>query len=300
MYYSGCHALRNRHNAHFQLRNVNLGELMSVFCVLLPVVVAAARFPRTSSDMVDNRYATALVIGSVLSWLACVYLSVAVGTQHWYQYHSPSGSRDASNSSELPELFRGEENDEKTYSDHLFHHNGTLGLWWRCVLVRAPSNWYKEPDPKMETVCVSFSLPQQFEAKYREPGNHNSGEDLIRTYLWRSQFLLPLVSLGLVFLSALIGVCACLCRSLTPTLGIGVLHLVAGLCSLATVCCFLAGMDLLHRASDLPEELDCSLGWSLYLALISSPLQMMAAALFIWAARSHQQNYTRMTAYRVA
>lgn len=77
-------------------------------------------------------------------------------------------------------------------------------------------------------------------------------------------------------------------------------HLATGLCSLATVCCFLAGMDLLHQALEWPEGVDWSLGWSLYLALISSPLQMMAAALFLWAARSHHKNYTRMTAYRVA
>lgn len=74
----------------------------------------------------------------------------------------------------------------------------------------------------------------------------------------------------------------------------------AGLCSLATVCCYLAGMDLLHRVSMLPDKVDGSLGWSLYLALISSPLHMMAAALLVWAARSHSQNYYRMTAYRVA
>ena len=46
--------------------------------------------------------------------------------------------------------------------------------------------------------------------------------------LWRCQFLLPLVSLALVFLSGLVGVCACLCRSFTPTLGVGVLHVLAG------------------------------------------------------------------------
>lgn len=74
----------------------------------------------------------------------------------------------------------------------------------------------------------------------------------------------------------------------------------AGLCTLATVCCYLAGMDLLHRVSMLPDKVDGSLGWSLYLALISSPLHMMAAALLVWAARSHSQNYYRMTAYRVA
>ncbi|XP_042258070.1 claudin domain-containing protein 1-like [Thunnus maccoyii] len=79
----------------------------------------------------------------------------------------------------------------------------------------------------MELECRSFTLPQQFTPKYKEPGNHNSGEDMLRTYLWRCQFLLPLVSLGLV-LAGLTGFCACLCRSLAPPLGIGVLHLLAG------------------------------------------------------------------------
>nr|XP_046164468.1 claudin domain-containing protein 1-like isoform X2 [Oncorhynchus gorbuscha] len=204
--------------------------------------------------MVDNRYATALVIGSVLSLLATVYLSVAVGTQHWYQYRSPPGNHEASNASELREDFIKGEFDEKAYSDTLFRLNGTLGLWWRCVQAPGQSHWFKEPDPKMVTQCVSFTLPQQFLPKYKEPGNHNTGEDLLRTCL----------------------------------------------CSLGTVCCFLAGMDLLHRVSVLPDGVDGSLGWSLYLALISSPLEMMAAALFLWAARSHRQNYTRMTAYRVA
>lgn len=248
--------------------------------------------------MVDNRYATALVIGSVLSLLATVYLSVAVGTQHWYQYSSPPWS----NASELRDKFISGDFDEKTFTDPLFRLNGTLGLWWRCILVPGETHWFREPDPKMEMQCLSFTLPQQFIPKYKLEGNNNnsSEEDVLRTYLWRCQFLLPLVSLALVFLSGLVGVCACLCRSFTPTLGVGVLHLLAGLCTLGSVCCFLAGVDLLHQYSAPPEGVEGSLGWSLYLALISFPLQMMAAALFLWAARSHRKNYTRMTAYRVA
>ncbi|XP_047434495.1 claudin domain-containing protein 1b [Mugil cephalus] len=245
--------------------------------------------------MVDNRYATALVIGSVLSLLATVYLSAAVGTQHWYQYSNPLVNQKGNAS----ELLNGEF-DENAYSNLMYLHNGTLGLWWWCcVLVRSESHWFNDPAPKMETHCVSFSLSQQFASKYKRPGN-NSEEDLLRTYLWRCQFLLPLVSLGLVFLSGLVGVCACLCRSFTPTMVVGILHLLAGLCSLGTVCCFLAGVDLLHQFSPPPDGVESSLGWSLYLALISFPLQMMAAALFLWAARSHRKNYTRMTAYRVA
>ncbi|XP_037530820.1 claudin domain-containing protein 1b [Nematolebias whitei] len=249
--------------------------------------------------MVDNRYATALVIGSVLSLLATVYLSVAVGTQHWFQYSSPPVKQGV-NLSELKEEFIGGDFDEKTYSEAMFHLNGTLGLWWRCIQVPSPSHWYKQLDSTMETSCVSFTLPQQFSPKYKPPRINKDEEDLLRTYLWRSQFLLPLVSLALVFLSGLVGVCACLCRSFTPTVGVGVLHFLAGLCSLGTVCCFRAGVDLLHYSYPPPGGVEGSMGWSLYLALISFPLQMMAAALFLWAAKSHRKNYTPMTAYRVA
>lgn len=94
--------------------------------------------------MVDNRYATALVIGSVLSLLATVYLSVAVGTQHWYQYSSPPVKQEGSNASELRKEFVTGEFEEKTYSDIMFRLNGTLGLWWRCILVPSKSLWYKE------------------------------------------------------------------------------------------------------------------------------------------------------------
>ncbi|KAL4640598.1 claudin domain-containing protein 1-like [Arapaima gigas] len=253
--------------------------------------------------MVDNRYATAVVIGSVLSLLAAVYLSVAVGTQHWFQYRSPAVGNGVTNSSELRNLseeFLTGDLDEKMYSDLLFRLNGTLGLWWRCILAPANSHWYKEPEPTMVTQCVSFTLHQQFEPKYKEVGNHNSAEDLLRTYLWRCQFLLPLVSLSLVTLGALVGIFSCLCHSLAPMFVVGLLHLLAGVCSLAAVACFLAGTRLLHRATILPEGIEHSLGWSLYLALVSSPLQLMSAALLMWASGSHRRSYRRMTVYRVA
>ncbi|XP_017264590.1 claudin domain-containing protein 1-like isoform X2 [Kryptolebias marmoratus] len=237
--------------------------------------------------MVDNRYATALVIGSVLSLLATVYLSVAMGTQYWFQYSSPP--TEPVNQSQMTE-FKNSECEEKIYSKAMFDLNGTLGLWWRCIQPDSSS------EPKMETSCVSFTLSQQFETKYQL----SEKEDLLRTYLWRFQFLLPLVSLALVFLSGLVGVCACLCRSFTPTLGVGVLHFLAGLCSLGTICCFRVGVDLLEKTYPLPKGVEGSMGWSLYLALISFPLQMMAAALFLWAAKSHRKNYTPMVVYRVA
>lgn len=92
--------------------------------------------------MVDNRYATALVIGSVLSLLATVYLSVAVGTQHWYQYNSPPVKHEWGNASQIREFINGE-TDEQTYSGTLYRLNGTLGLWWRCILVPEDSHLYK-------------------------------------------------------------------------------------------------------------------------------------------------------------
>lgn len=127
--------------------------------------------------------------------------------------------------------------------------------------------------------CRSFTLPQQFIPKYREPGNHNSGEDLLRTCewkrmsqpqiqildiyqwpfslradLWRGQFLLPLVALGLVIFAALTGFCACLCRSFTPTLGIGILQLLAGKALgwtqhfNAVICSYVGGLKLFELA----------------------------------------------------
>lgn len=50
----------------------------------------------------------------------------------------------------------------------------------------------------------------------------------LKSDLWRCQFLLPFVSLGLMFFGALIGLCACICRSLYPAIATGILHLLAG------------------------------------------------------------------------
>lgn len=111
--------------------------------------------------MVDNRYATALVIGSVLSLLATVYLSVAVGTQHWYQYSSPPGKLEGGNVTEHKEEFINGDFDEKMYSRIMFHLNGTLGLWWRCILVPVPSqsHWYQEPgmNPYSNHLCINVT-----------------------------------------------------------------------------------------------------------------------------------------------
>uniref|UniRef100_A0A8C0D909 Uncharacterized protein n=1 Tax=Balaenoptera musculus TaxID=9771 RepID=A0A8C0D909_BALMU len=79
----------------------------------------------------------------------------------------------------------------------------------------------------MVTKCMSFMLNEQFMEKFVDPGNYNGGIDLLRTYLWRCQFLLPFVSLGLMCSEALTGLCACICQSLYPTIATGILHLLA-------------------------------------------------------------------------
>ncbi|XP_041088450.1 claudin domain-containing protein 1-like [Polyodon spathula] len=251
----------------------------------------------------DNRFVTALVIASVLSLLSAVYLCAAIGTDSWYEYHSqPAGADNGTTDfGQMKEDFLEGEFDEKAYSDTLFKMNGTLGLWKRCIVVSSDLYWYRSPDPKMVTRCVSFSLQNQFAPKYQEPGNHNSGEDLIRTYLWRCQFLLPFVSLGLMLFGALIAMCACACRSMYPTMGTGVLHLLSGLCTLGAIGCFVAGVQLLHERLELPDGAPRGeYGWSFWLAAVSAPLQFMAASLFIWASRSSRKEYSRIQAYRVA
>lgn len=129
--------------------------------------------------MVDNRYATALVIACVLSTLATVYLSVAIGTQHWYQYSSPTvrGEANVSEVRSLYEEFADGEFDEKTYSDTLFRLNGTVGLWWRCVLVPPGGSWHKEPG-----TCTR-SQPDQ--TRPRDAAKNAA------TYLRASHFVMP-------------------------------------------------------------------------------------------------------------
>uniref|UniRef100_A0A803KEN5 Claudin domain-containing 1 n=1 Tax=Xenopus tropicalis TaxID=8364 RepID=A0A803KEN5_XENTR len=180
----------------------------------------------------DNRFATALVIGSVLSLLSVIYLSAAVGTVSWYHYFTSSAQANISYTT--PEDFTSdaEKMDEKAYTDALFHFNGSLGLWQRCITV--PQDHLSQQlsaltDSPTLFSCVFLSLSDQFLEKYQEPGNHNSEIDIVRTYLWRCQFLLPLVALGLIFFGALVGLAGCVCQSLYPALGTGILHLLAGM-----------------------------------------------------------------------
>ncbi|XP_006012304.1 claudin domain-containing protein 1 isoform X2 [Latimeria chalumnae] len=256
--------------------------------------------------MMDNRFATALVIACVLSAISAIYIAASVGTDHWYEYHSPPAWSSENNSylQQLQSDLQADSSDqtdgvdEKINTDALIHFNGTVGLWRRCITIPKNPHWYRSPDAEWITHCYSFSLSDQFVVKYMEPGNHNTPEDFLRTYLWRCQFLLPFVSLGVMCFGALIGLCACACHSLYPTIGTGVLHFLAGVCTLGTVTCYVAGVELLHAKLGVTPEGEY--GWSFYLACVSAPLQFMAAALFIWAARTNRREYTRIKAYRVA
>ncbi|XP_050817652.1 claudin domain-containing protein 1 isoform X2 [Gopherus flavomarginatus] len=203
--------------------------------------------------MMDNRFATALVIACVLCLISTIYMVASIGTDFWYEYHSPV--RNASElSSSILEEFISMDADEKTYTDALFRFNGTVGLWRRCITVPQNSHWYSPPETDMVRHCVSFSLSDQFAEKYVEPGNHNSGSDLNRTCL----------------------------------------------CTLGSVSCYVAGIELLHKKLHPPDDVQSEFGWSFCLACVSAPLQFMAAALFIWAARTNRKEFTLLKTYRVA
>ncbi|KAI2530585.1 CLDND1 isoform 25, partial [Pan troglodytes] len=179
----------------------------------------------------DNRFATAFVIACVLSLISTIYMAASIGTDFWYEYRSPVQENSSDLNKSIWDEFISDEADEKTYNDALFRYNGTVGLWRRCITIPKNMHWYSPPERTesfdVVTKCVSFTLTEQFMEKFVDPGNHNSGIDLLRTYLWRCQFLLPFVSLGLMCFGALIGLCACICRSLYPTIATGILHLLA-------------------------------------------------------------------------
>ncbi|XP_074048412.1 claudin domain-containing protein 1 isoform X3 [Macrotis lagotis] len=205
----------------------------------------------------DNRFATALVIACVLSLISTIYMAASIGTDFWYEYRSPAPENVSDLNAIKDEFFDSDPN-EKTYNDLLFRYNGTMGLWRRCITVPNHTPWYSSPEKTessdLTTECFSFTLSDQFMEKFVEPGNHNTGIDLLRTCL----------------------------------------------CTLGSVSCYVAGIELLHQKLRLPENVKGEFGWSFCLACVSAPLQFMAAALFIWAARTNRKEYTLMKAYRVA
>ncbi|XP_075698396.1 claudin domain-containing protein 1 [Rhinoderma darwinii] len=247
----------------------------------------------------DNRFATALVIGSVLSLLSVIYLCAAVGTVSWYQYFTSPVLANVSETAANEFLNELEKANEKAYTDALYHCNGSQGLWQQCITVSLQQH-HDTDDLSSDSRCVSLSFSDQFLEKYTQPGNHNTEIDLIRTYLWRCQFLLPLVALGLIFFGAIVGLAGCVCRNLYPALGTGALHLLAGVCTLGAVLCFSSGVYMLQKSLPPPAGVRGEYGWSFCLACVSSPLQIMAGALFLWASRASRKEYSLMKAYRVA
>ncbi|ELV12853.1 Claudin domain-containing protein 1 [Tupaia chinensis] len=206
----------------------------------------------------DNRFATAFVIACVLSLISTIYMAASIGTDFWYEYRSPVQENSSDLNKSLWEDFISDEADEKTYNDALFRYNGTVGLWRRCITIPKNTHWYSPPERTesfdVVTKCMSFTLNEQFMEKFVDPGNHNSGIDLLRTCL----------------------------------------------CTLGSVSCYVAGIELLHQKLELPENVTGEFGWSFCLACVSAPLQVMASALFIWAAHTNRKEYTLMKAYRVA
>nr|XP_051715358.1 claudin domain-containing protein 1 isoform X4 [Oryctolagus cuniculus] len=133
----------------------------------------------------DNRFATAFVIACVLSLISTIYMAASIGTDFWYEYRSPVQENSSDWNKSIWEDFISDEADEKTYNDALFRYNGTMGLWRRCITVPKNTHWYSPPERTesfdVVTKCVSFTLNEQFMEKFVDPGNHNSGIDLLRT-----------------------------------------------------------------------------------------------------------------------
>ncbi|XP_069328623.1 claudin domain-containing protein 1 isoform X4 [Eulemur rufifrons] len=206
----------------------------------------------------DNRFATAFVIACVLSLISTIYMAASIGTDFWYEYRSPVQENSSDLNKSIWDDFISDEADEKTYNDALFRYNGTVGLWRRCITIPKNTHWYSPPERTesfdVVTKCMGFTLTEQFMEKFVDPGNHNSGIDLLRTCL----------------------------------------------CTLGSVSCYVAGIELLHQKLELPENVSGEFGWSFCLACVSAPLQFMASALFIWAAHTNRKEYTLMKAYRVA
>lgn len=90
--------------------------------------------------MMDNRFATALVIACVLSLISTIYLAASIGTDFWYEYRTPSPPENNSESKLTWDDFTSE--DEKIYTEALFQWNGTIGLWRRCITIAEPSYWH--------------------------------------------------------------------------------------------------------------------------------------------------------------
>ncbi|KAM5281308.1 claudin domain-containing protein 1 isoform 3-T3 [Ctenodactylus gundi] len=203
----------------------------------------------------DNRFATAFVIACVLSLISTIYMAASIGTDFWYEYRSPVQENSSDLNKSILEEFSTDEADEKTYYDALFRYSGTVGLWRRCITLPKTTHTLTDSTESFEgTRCMSFTLNEQFMEKFVDPGNHNSGIDLLRTCL----------------------------------------------CTLGSVSCYVAGIELLHQKLVLPENVSGEFGWSFCLACVSAPLQFMASALFIWAAHTNRKEYTLMKAYRVA
>uniref|UniRef100_A0A9L0T962 Claudin domain containing 1 n=1 Tax=Equus caballus TaxID=9796 RepID=A0A9L0T962_HORSE len=140
----------------------------------------------------DNRFATAFVIACVLSLISTIYMAASIGTDFWYEYRSPVQENSSDLNKGLWTDFASDEADEKTYNDALFRYNGTVGLWRRCISIPPNTNWYSPPERTesfdVVTKCMSFTLNEQFMEKFVDPGNHNSGIDLLRTFLEDGKF----------------------------------------------------------------------------------------------------------------
>lgn len=144
-------------------RNLAEGaDLMVGHCwdnTVLPEALLTCPCVPTKSAMMDNRFATALVIACVLSLISTIYMAASIGTDFWYEYHTLSPAENVSEAGRsIWEEFVSKDADEKTYTDALFRCNGTVGLWRRCITVPKNSHWYSPPGISRAIITSLASL----------------------------------------------------------------------------------------------------------------------------------------------
>uniref|UniRef100_A0A8B9V3F3 Uncharacterized protein n=1 Tax=Anas zonorhyncha TaxID=75864 RepID=A0A8B9V3F3_9AVES len=61
-----------------------LHSLQNITCVSNQLLI------KITGAMMDNRFATALVIACVLSLISTIYMAASIGTDFWYEYHTLS------------------------------------------------------------------------------------------------------------------------------------------------------------------------------------------------------------------
>uniref|UniRef100_UPI00358E90AD claudin domain-containing protein 1-like n=1 Tax=Myxine glutinosa TaxID=7769 RepID=UPI00358E90AD len=245
----------------------------------------------------ENRVATAVVVATLLSTMATIYIAVAIASSHWLSFmpnnqstppgnhlgnHSPAPVNIPGNKSSL--LSTDHPTSAGCWGDGEGHClrqlallGGHIGLWKVCF-------GFSGKD------CIFAHPADILEYRFKKPGVPSSQVDWARTTLARLSITLPLVALTSIFLAAISGLGACLSQSLSP------LCLIASLQAAAAVLAAGAAVTTMLGARAVPPTLHNTQlsannaqlptpSWSLWICLASAGLAAASTALSVWATR---------------